>query len=168
MEVCQKEIQTSDSTAVCGPATHIVHRYPPSDAESRKIYQPQHTDLLPCTTTQSRGTDGSRKIDNSLQLDPRTRSADHHQHNTGPSGSSWPESQAQSGLKRKVGDHDDEPSHKRSSVPMSHTDRRFQGNPDDSRRRDDEKKRGINDGSTPRRWSFPHSPSPAVSEDQAC
>ncbi|CAB1415797.1 unnamed protein product [Pleuronectes platessa] len=52
------------------------------------------------------------------QSDQRTRPADHRQnHNPGPSGSSRTEGQAISGQKRKGGDHDDGPPHKKNCLP---------------------------------------------------
>ncbi|XP_047198321.1 filaggrin-like [Hippoglossus stenolepis] len=158
MEVCQKEIQTSDSTAVCGPlvqhqctATNLVQQNPPSYAEWRKTSQPQHTGLLPCTSKRkidhyyslpcSNSKFQGNRDDSSSRHDSRTRPADHHQQNTGPSGSPRTEGQAQLGLKRKAGDHDDVPSPKRKSVPWSHTDRRFRGNRDDSSSRHDSRTR---------------------------
>ncbi|XP_060951834.1 homeodomain-interacting protein kinase 1-like [Limanda limanda] len=153
MEICQKKILTPGSgTAVCGPlkpprctATNPVQQNPPSLAEGRKTGQPHRTDLHPCTTsTQTRGTEGSRK--RKIEHDDRNGPADHrHNHNTGPSGSSRTEGQALSGLKRKGGDHGDVPPPKRNSPPRSDSNRRSQGNWDYSRSRDCERRRDRHD-----------------------
>ncbi|XP_069393733.1 homeodomain-interacting protein kinase 3-like isoform X1 [Paralichthys olivaceus] len=69
MDACKKKIQTSECrTALCRPlkqswckATNPVQQNPPSGAEGKKTDKPHHTDLHPCTTTQTGGTDESTK-----------------------------------------------------------------------------------------------------------